>query len=267
MKKAIWLLAIVLVFSCTVTVLAATRAERKDELSVQVEEPANSSTETEELPAEQVEPLVESMQPPIPKEAPVELYDNEQMFVAGDYVVERSRPSTDSDAMDARRIGDQVAVVAKRYGWYELANGNYIRAEFLAPDYPGIVSRYLQSYEDLVVVYISDQNVEYWHEDEMLKNGPCVSGDLNSSPTPIGFFVIGYKQTDFNMNDNPNTPVQYASFFNGGIAFHDASWRSEFGGDIYTWGGSHGCINLPLDMAEFIYNHSRSDYTHVLVLP
>ena len=31
--------------------------------------------------------------------------------------------------------------------------------------------------------------------------------------------------------------------FDGGIGFHDASWRDEFGGDIYLTDGSHGCIN------------------------
>ena len=268
MKKVIWLLVIIIVsiLSCKAA-FAIMWAERNKGSSVQTEEPANLLVESETLLAEQMEPLAEPMQSPIPEEPPVELYDNVQMYVAGDYVMERSGPSTEFDAVDVHRIGDQVTVVAKRNGWYELANADYIRADFLVSDYFGIVNRYLASYEDLIVVYISDQNVEYWHGDEILRNGPCVSGDLNSSPTPIGFFVIGQKRADFNMNNNPNTYVHFASFFNGGIAFHDAPWRSEFGGDIYTWGGSHGCINLQLDMAEFIYENSRSGYTHVLVLP
>ena len=42
--------------------------------------------------------------------------------------------------------------------------------------------------------------------------------------------------------------------FNGGIGLHDATWRSKFGGDIYVTNGSHGCINLPKDKAEKIYD-------------
>ena len=41
--------------------------------------------------------------------------------------------------------------------------------------------------------------------------------------------------------------------FNGGIGLHDASWRSSFGGKIYIYSGSHGCINLPGKKAAKIY--------------
>lgn len=39
-----------------------------------------------------------------------------------------------------------------------------------------------------------------------------------------------------------------------GIGFHDATWQPYFGGDLYTWNGSHGCINMPLDQASALYN-------------
>ena len=43
---------------------------------------------------------------------------------------------------------------------------------------------------------------------------------------------------------------------NGGIGFHDASWRGKFGGSIYKTAGSHGCVNLPLNAAKFIFENS-----------
>ena len=49
------------------------------------------------------------------------------------------------------------------------------------------------------------------------------------------------------------TPVQYWMPFNGGVGFHDASWQASFGGDVYTYNGSHGCINLPPDKAAELY--------------
>ena len=49
--------------------------------------------------------------------------------------------------------------------------------------------------------------------------------------------------------------VNYWMPFNGGIGLHDATWRSEFGGDIYMYDGSHGCVNLPLANAGVIYNN------------
>ena len=39
----------------------------------------------------------------------------------------------------------------------------------------------------------------------------------------------------------------------GDSGFHDASWRSKFGGTIYQYSGSHGCINLPVDKAKLLY--------------
>ena len=41
--------------------------------------------------------------------------------------------------------------------------------------------------------------------------------------------------------------------FNGGIGFHDANWRGEFGGAIYKTNGSHGCVNLPPSKAAALY--------------
>ena len=50
--------------------------------------------------------------------------------------------------------------------------------------------------------------------------------------------------------------VNYWMAFVGGMyGFHDATWRSYFGGYIYTYDGSHGCVNLPLWAAETLYNN------------
>lgn len=37
------------------------------------------------------------------------------------------------------------------------------------------------------------------------------------------------------------------------VGFHNAPWQSVFGGQIYTWNGSHGCIRLDYDDAEALY--------------
>ncbi len=58
------------------------------------------------------------------------------------------------------------------------------------------------------------------------------------------------------IGDDYETPVTYWMPFIGelGIGFHDASWRSSFGGDIYKNSGSHGCVNLPVSAAEQLFN-------------
>ena len=48
--------------------------------------------------------------------------------------------------------------------------------------------------------------------------------------------------------------VNYWMPFNGGQGFHDAPWRSAFGGQIYVNGGSHGCVNMPPSKAKELYS-------------
>lgn len=50
-----------------------------------------------------------------------------------------------------------------------------------------------------------------------------------------------------------------------GIGLHDLN-RSAYGGDIYQTHGSHGCINLPLDVAQKIYEKVTVN-TPVLIIP
>lgn len=42
--------------------------------------------------------------------------------------------------------------------------------------------------------------------------------------------------------------------FHSNIGFHDASWQKKFGGDRYLAHGSHGCINMRNEDAEYLYN-------------
>jgi lipoprotein-anchoring transpeptidase ErfK/SrfK len=43
-------------------------------------------------------------------------------------------------------------------------------------------------------------------------------------------------------------------FLGNAYGMHDASWRSSFGGGIYKYNGSHGCVNMPRWAARKLYN-------------
>ena len=49
--------------------------------------------------------------------------------------------------------------------------------------------------------------------------------------------------------------VDYWMRFYEGVGFHDATWRSQFGGNIYLTNGSHGCVNMPKDAAIILYEY------------
>lgn len=90
-----------------------------------------------------------------------------------------------------------------------------------------------------------------------------VSGDMTEGfPTITGTYAIMERQTsvvlvgqDYNSDGKPDyeSYVNYWMPFFSGFGFHDATWRSNFGGDIYQYDGSHGCLNLPLEKAEELY--------------
>ncbi len=41
------------------------------------------------------------------------------------------------------------------------------------------------------------------------------------------------------------------------VGFHNAPWRSAFGGNIYRTGGSHGCINLSYENAQKLFDIAK----------
>ena len=56
--------------------------------------------------------------------------------------------------------------------------------------------------------------------------------------------------------------VPWVTYFTGSYAMHGAPWRSSFGWSGY--GGSHGCVNMPVDAAKFIYDWADMGSTVVV---
>lgn len=191
------------------------------------------------------------------------------MYVLGDHVNERETPSTDSAVLNFYCAGETVTIVGKTGDWYQIKDGGYIYQDLLTENYDDIVPHFLETYQDLIVTHISHgQKTEYWYYGECIASGYCVTGDAYASPTPIGLYWITSRQTDVDMYGNPDWHSDWACYFNGLIAYHNAPWRhGSFGGTIYQGGGSHGCINCSDELAEAIFNHCRVGYTYVLILP
>ena len=108
-----------------------------------------------------------------------------------------------------------------------------------------------------VEVDLTAQKLYLYKDGEKLLTTKLVSGSVaEGHRTPTGVYSIYAKQTDRYL-----TGADYRSFvhywmpFLGGYGLHDASWRSSFGGDIYLYDGSHGCVNLPSSAAKKIYNN------------
>lgn len=121
-----------------------------------------------------------------------------------------------------------------------------------------------------VEINLTAQHLFFYKEGALVTESDFVSGNVSkNTPTPKGTFGILFKkEKTFLTGEDYKTPVDYWMPFYDGAGLHDATWRSEFGKEIYKTSGSHGCINLPHDQAKTIYeNISKGVAVFVYELP
>lgn len=117
-----------------------------------------------------------------------------------------------------------------------------------------------QGEDDIGPTYIEidmGQQMMYYYEDgkKMLET-PVVTGNTGRRMgTPARVCYVYNKQKNRVLR-GPGyaSPVKFWMPVNGNIGIHDASWRKEFGGEIYKTNGSHGCINTPTEMMTQLYD-------------
>ena len=121
-----------------------------------------------------------------------------------------------------------------------------------------------------IEVDMGEQHMYYYQYGDIIFDSDFVSGDINYSDraTPSGVYTLYFKTSPATLTGQINpetgepeyqTEVTYWMPFNGGIGFHDADWQDYFGGDRFTYAGSHGCINLPYYAAAELYSIIQYD--------
>ena len=106
-----------------------------------------------------------------------------------------------------------------------------------------------------IVVDLSDQ-AAYFYENGVVVNSTRMSSGLPGHDTHTGNFRITAKLRVQNMGNPDLTKAPYyytknvpwVMYFNGDQALHGAYWHNNFGNRM-----SHGCVNLPVGVAEFLY--------------
>ncbi len=107
-----------------------------------------------------------------------------------------------------------------------------------------------------IEVDLGIQKLYYYVDGELALETDVVSGNARRRmSTPEGVNYVYNKQKNRTLR-GPGyaTPVKFWMPVKGAIGLHDADWRSEFGGDIYKTDGSHGCVNLPPEVAKELYD-------------
>jgi lipoprotein-anchoring transpeptidase ErfK/SrfK len=107
-----------------------------------------------------------------------------------------------------------------------------------------------------IVVNLSDQWMYAYEGENQVYDAPVSTG-RDGMQTPAGTFSIYAKlkvQTMDGVTDGkawvvPNVPN--VMYINGGVALHGTYWHNRFGTGARL---SHGCINLPLHAAAWLYD-------------
>ena len=119
-----------------------------------------------------------------------------------------------------------------------------------------------------VEIDLTAQTFWYYEDGEMIRTGYIVSGQTTSEArtTLPGVYKVWYKATNYRMNDTNADGETWDTTCNYwtrvaivGIGLHDTTSRTAFGGTIYKYNGSHGCINMTLEDAKFIYEEVAYD--------
>lgn len=111
-----------------------------------------------------------------------------------------------------------------------------------------------------VEVDMDSQHLYLYVDGELIADDDICSGDVATNcETPTGLYTFRSKQTERTLKGPTWSDfVYYWMPFYQDYGLHDATWRTypdDFGGDVYLESGSHGCINMPIDLAETVYNN------------
>ena len=111
-----------------------------------------------------------------------------------------------------------------------------------------------------VEIDISRQHMWYYIDGNLFTDTDVRTGTESSAqwtPTTEGVYRILWKQRDkwFLQVGEPCHSDYWMPFNSRGEGIHDATWYSTYGGNLYKWAGSHGCINTPYNIAKLIYEN------------
>ena len=150
--------------------------------------------------------------------------------------------------------GEKIVNIPKR----EVAEVYAQNSEYYIVKYNGRVGCVSKQYayslgNKYVIIDISSQNLRVYVDNKLIIDTQVVTGK-DSSPTYCGLFDVRTKEEDVYWPEF-KVKVKYWMPFNRGEGMHDARWRKKFGGDIFHKNGSHGCVNIPVDIMPIIFEN------------
>jgi hypothetical protein len=104
-------------------------------------------------------------------------------------------------------------------------------------------------------INLSTQRATLYENDQVV-NSWAVSTGLPGTPTPTGNFKVFAHTRMQDMGCYEGAPyctedVPWITWFTTNIGFHGTYWHNNYGRRM-----SHGCVNLPIDLAKYVYDWS-----------
>jgi LysM repeat protein len=198
---------------------------------------------------------------------PNHIWWGQRLYVSGSGSSASTTPATTpaaSSGVHVVQYGETLAIIAARYGtsvWAlaranGLSNINHIYVgQRLALSGSGSASTSTPSSSassgggKWILVDLSSQTLTAF-EGSSAVNSTYVSTGISVYPTPAGRFAVQYKVPSTTMS-GPGyylTGVPWNLNFGGDYFIHGAYWHNNFGTPM-----SHGCVNLPVGWAEWLY--------------
>lgn len=111
--------------------------------------------------------------------------------------------------------------------------------------------------QDIVIVDLNSQRMDCYLNCELVGSWGTRSGK-DETPTHTGWFDIDWETEDFSFEKYPGSHARHWIPINEfGEGIHDLVGDDEwnYGNEAYHQYGSHGCIRVPADASEFVYDN------------
>ena len=144
-------------------------------------------------------------------------------------------------------LGDKVKIGGGDYGWVidkekekaqllsEIQSGETIEREPVFNQTAVVKSETYDIGNTYIEIDYTNQHMYYYEKGKLKLDSDVVTGNISRhNGSPDGIYKIVYKQRDATLiGENYASDVDYFMVFAYNVGFHDASWRNEFGKDIY----------------------------------
>ena len=198
--------------------------------------------------------------------------ENKDVVIDYDYLKEQVELVTKS----YNTVGKERTFKTTHSGKIRLSGGTYGSTVDTDKEYEWVLKKFnkLKSVENRKPIYIKklgkigntyievskeEQTVYVYKDGKLINSSSCVTGKESAGHgTPTGIYYISERiDGKWLTGDGYRTWVnKWMRLTNTGVGLHDANWRGVFGGNIYYYSGSHGCINLPASFASWLFDNS-----------